>query len=371
MKKMTLIEGHRNLSLLIDAIPAFIGVMRSDGTIQFANQRVLDYMGVSLEQVQKEGFRSRVHPEDVERLREERLEALKHPIPFENEQRVLGGDGKYRWFLIRYNPVFDKHGQIDRWYVCAFDIEDRKRAEDVRLEERTRIARELHDTMLQSFQGALFLFQAAVERLPHSPDVAKAKEKLETAIDHAEQAVAEGRDAVQGLRSSAIATNDLAVVLSNLSKDLTASEANRNPPASDVHLQGEPKDLDPVLRDEVCRIAGEALRNAFRHAHANRIEVEIYYGTEQFRVRIRDDGKGLAPEVVADKGRPGHYGLRGMHERAKLVGGNLEVRSKPDYGTEIELVIPASTAYTIATTQLRSWFSRNKTVVKSEAQVRP
>jgi ligand-binding sensor domain-containing protein/signal transduction histidine kinase len=239
-----------------------------------------------------------------------------------------------------------------------------------RLHERERIARELHDTMLQSFQGALLFFQAAVEQLPDSPDVAKPKEKLEIAIDHAQQAVTEGRDAVQGLRSSAIATNDIAAVLSNLSKDLTASEANQNPPASDVLLQGEPKNLDPVLRDEVCRIAGEALRNAFRHAHAKRIEVEIYYGTEQFRVRIRDDGKGLDPKVVADKGRPGHYGMRGMHERAKLVGGYLEVRSKPDSGTEIELAIPASTAYTTAKIQPRSWFTRTGTAVKSKAQVR-
>lgn len=123
--------------------------------------------------------------------------------------------------------------------------------------------------MLQSFQGALLFFQAAVDQLPDSPYVAKAREKLESAIDRAQQAITEGRDAVQGLRSSTIETNDLAAALSNLGKELTASEIDQNPPASDVHVEGEPKNLDPVLCDEVYRVAGEALHNSFRHAHAS------------------------------------------------------------------------------------------------------
>ena len=110
-------------------------------------------------------------------------------------------------------------------------------------------------------------------------------------------------------------------------------------------MEGESRELHPILRDDVFRVAGEALRNAFVHAQASRIEVDIRYGTERFRVRIRDDGKGIESQIVTDKGRAGHWGLRGMHERAKRVGGNLEVWSKPDSGTEIELTIPASTAY--------------------------
>jgi PAS domain S-box-containing protein len=118
------------LSLLINVIPTFIGVLRSDGIIVYVNQTVLDYTGLTLEDVQKEDIRSRIfHPEDVERLREERREALTCAVPFENEQRVLGKDGRYRWFLIRYNPLLDEQGRIDRWYVAAFDIEDRKQAE--------------------------------------------------------------------------------------------------------------------------------------------------------------------------------------------------------------------------------------------------
>src|SRR5215475_5423532 len=123
-------SSERNLSLLINVIPTFIGVLRTDGSMMYANQTVLDYTGLSLEDVKKEDFRSRIfHPEDVERLREERRDALSHAVPFENEQRMRGKDGSYRWFLIRYNPLLDEQGKIDRWYVAGFDIEGRKRAE--------------------------------------------------------------------------------------------------------------------------------------------------------------------------------------------------------------------------------------------------
>src|SRR6266576_1003362 len=122
--------SERNLSLTINTIPAFIQVSRPDGTILSVNQAVLDYYGIALQDMQKEDFRARVyHPDDVERLREERKEALKRPLQFEYEQRALGKDGKYRWFLVRYNPLLDDQGTIDRWYATAFDIEDRKRAE--------------------------------------------------------------------------------------------------------------------------------------------------------------------------------------------------------------------------------------------------
>jgi PAS domain S-box-containing protein len=122
--------NERNLSLMIDVIPTFIHVLRNDGSMQYVNQAVLDYTGLSLEDVRKEDYRARFfHPEDVERLREERREALTRAVPFDNEQRVLGKDGKYRWFLIRNNPLLDEQGRIDRWYVAATDIEDRKRAE--------------------------------------------------------------------------------------------------------------------------------------------------------------------------------------------------------------------------------------------------
>jgi PAS domain S-box-containing protein len=130
-------QSERNLNLTINTIPTLIQVSRPDGTILSVNQAVLDYYGVTLQDMQKEDFRTRFyHPDDVERLRTERKEALKRPLQFEYEQRALGKDGKYRWFLVRYNPLLDDQGEIDRWYATAFDIDDQKRAqEDLRRSE--------------------------------------------------------------------------------------------------------------------------------------------------------------------------------------------------------------------------------------------
>src|SRR5215470_7995661 len=134
--------NERNLSLITNVIPTFIHVLRSDGSVLYVNQAVLGYTGLTLEDVRKEDYRARFfHPDDVERLREERGDALARPVPFENEQRVLGKNGKYRWFLIRYNPLLDAQGNIDRWYVAAFDIEDRKRAEETIVQKSHELER--------------------------------------------------------------------------------------------------------------------------------------------------------------------------------------------------------------------------------------
>ena len=231
-----------------------------------------------------------------------------------------------------------------------------------RFEERERIARELHDTLLQSFQALLLHLHVSSDLLSKRPE--EGKQKLDSAIDQASQAIEEGRDAVQGLRASTIETNDLAAALNTIAAELAANQTNQNSPVFDLQVEGASRNVHPILRDDVYRIAGEAMRNAFLHAEASRVEVEIHYDERQLRLRIRDDGKGIDPQILTNKGRPGHWGLRGMQERAKLVGGNLEVWSKPDSGTEIELTIPASTAYDTST-QRRSWLSRKGTVVKS------
>jgi len=232
-----------------------------------------------------------------------------------------------------------------------------------RLAERTRIARELHDTLLQSFHGLLLRFQTVSNLLPERP--AEAKQRLDSAIDQAAEAITEGRDAVQQLRSSKVATNDLAVAVSALGEELAAEETNRNSVAFRVEVEGTPRNLHPILRDEVYRIAAEALRNAFRHAQARQIEVEIWYDERQLRLRVRDDGKGVDPKLLREEGRPGHWGLNGMHERAKLVGAHLEVWSKIDSGTEVELSIPASIAYATSPALRRSWLFGKGVEMKS------
>ncbi len=211
-----------------------------------------------------------------------------------------------------------------------------------RVRERTRIARDLHDTLLQSFQGVLLRFHTVTYLLPDRPD--EARDTLESVIEQAREAITEGRDAVQGLRSLPV-INDLARAISAIGEELAAEHAVENRPDFTVDVAGTPRDLAPFPRDEMYRIAIEAVRNAFRHANARRIEVEIHYDKRQFRLRVRDDGKGIDPKVLRGHGREGHYGLTGMHERAKSVGGKLAVWSEVDSGTEAELTIPASIAY--------------------------
>lgn len=215
-----------------------------------------------------------------------------------------------------------------------------------RLSERTRIARELHDTLLQSFQGLVLRFQTASNLLPARPE--EAKQKLDSAIELAAQAVTEGRNAVQGLRSSKGDITDLAVAVTTLGKELATNQANQNPALFGVAVEGQARDLHPILRDEVYRIAGEAMRNAFRHAQAKRIEVEIHYDASHLRLRIRDNGKGMESDVAEGDGRAGHFGLPGMRERAQEIGGKLEVWSSAQSGTEVELTVPASAAYAAA-----------------------
>jgi len=225
---------------------------------------------------------------------------------------------------------------------------------DARVGERTRIARELHDTLLQSFHGLLLRFQTASNLLPDRP--ADAKAKLQTAIQQAAKAITEGRDAVQGLRASTVDRNDLAVSIRTLREELATDATCHQPSAFSVDIEGEPRDLQPIVRDEIYKIAVEALRNSFRHAEAGRVEVEIRYDRDEFRLRVRDDGKGIDQTVLAAQGVEGHYGLRGMPERAALSGGKLAVWSEVGAGTEVELRIPASAVY--ATPRRRPWWAR-------------
>ncbi len=211
-----------------------------------------------------------------------------------------------------------------------------------RVSERTRIARDLHDTLLQSFQGLLLRFQAGINMLSARP--ADARNVLEDAVEHASQAIAEGRDAIKGLRMSTIEKNDLAAAIKAIADEIaeTQGKAAANP---QVLVEGTPRELHPILRDEIYRLGTEALRNAFRHAQAKNVEVEIRYDAKYFRLRVRDDGKGIPSNVLSGDGREGHYGLPGMRERAKLVGGKLTIWTEVDSGTEIELTIPGARAY--------------------------
>lgn len=265
-------------------------------------------------------------------------------------------------FLLQYYfvPLFSPAGSknplaivasvaflVTAWVITAMVARVRKLTEaqltlrfEERLAERTRIARELHDTLLQSFQALMLHFQSVTDMLPPG----EAKEALDAALDHADRAILEGRNAIQNLRSSTSTTNELAQAIARLGEEFGKPAWDGHAAQLCVSVEGKARELHPILRDDVYRIAREALRNAFQHSHASKIEAEITYSERALRIRIRDNGVGIDPQVLA-KGRDGHWGLQGMRERAQQLGGQFEIWSEQGAGTELDLSIPGSVAY--------------------------
>jgi signal transduction histidine kinase len=194
----------------------------------------------------------------------------------------------------------------------------------------------LHDTLLQTVQGLRLRLQVVNEMLPPG----KVKLEFDETLEIGDQAIAEARNAVHDLRSLTANINELAEALRALGKELSTEESA----TFRLVVEGLRRELHPIIRDEIYRIAREALRNAFAHAGAEHIEAEITFGERLFQLRIRDDGEGIPPEVL-EEGRSGHYGLAGMRERARQIGSKLTILSGPGVGTEIDLSLTASIAY--------------------------
>jgi|HubBroStandDraft_6_1064221.scaffolds.fasta_scaffold44491_1 signal transduction histidine kinase/ligand-binding sensor domain-containing protein len=232
--------------------------------------------------------------------------------------------------------------QVSQWRMRQAEARAHLQMEE-RLSERARIARELHDTLLQSFQGLILKFQRARNLLPARP--VQAMETLDTALDKAERAIMEGRDAIHDIRSFTPIGRDLADELSALGEELAVIDGRSSLPSLRVVVEGGPKAVQPLARNQLLQIAREALRNAHTHADARNIEAEIRYEERMLRVRIRDDGKGINQEHLGEAGRAGHYGLRGMRERAAQIGARLDIWSEQGAGTEIDLSIPDRVAY--------------------------
>jgi signal transduction histidine kinase/ligand-binding sensor domain-containing protein len=207
-----------------------------------------------------------------------------------------------------------------------------------RLEERTRIARDLHDTFFQGIQGLLLRFNTGTALLQRDEP---ARAIFEEALEQSDRVMLEGRELMLDLRAGSSSTAELADALALAGNDMKKTY----PGDFRVTVIGEPRPLHPIVFDEVHRLGREALSNAFRHAHAKSIEAELNYERNQFRVRIRDDGIGIAAEVLSPGFRAGHWGLPGMRERAEKIGGHVDIWSRPGAGTEIELRVPAAAAY--------------------------
>lgn len=232
-----------------------------------------------------------------------------------------------------------------------------------RVNERTRIARDLHDTLLQNFQAAVMNFGALRYLLPERPDV---QQKLEGVLEQARAAIREARDAVQGLRSSTVDAEDFNDELRALGQELATDSAYSSSAALTMNIEGTPRALHPLVRDEIYRIASEALRNAYRHADATRIEVELDYGERRIELRVRDNGKGIDPALMDQDALPGHFGMRGMRERAREIGAKFRIWSAPGSGTELELSVPGSMAYGSSAQARYSWLKGRLSATRSE-----
>ena len=219
-----------------------------------------------------------------------------------------------------------------------------------RLAERTRIAQELHDTLLQGFLSASMQLDVAVDQVPEG---APFRPRLVRVLDLMRQVTEEGRNAVRGLRLSNNGSEDIAVALSTINQELNSGGET----VFRVIVQGSPRALHPIVRDEVYRIGREAVVNAFRHSRAKHITVEVSYLENQLRLLISDDGCGINSEVL-ESGREGHWGLSGMRERAERIKARLKVRSRVGSGTEVELSIPTAVAFQVESNRPRRWFGK-------------
>jgi signal transduction histidine kinase/ligand-binding sensor domain-containing protein len=207
---------------------------------------------------------------------------------------------------------------------------------DERLAERTRVARELHDTLLQTMQGSRMVVENALTHRTDHDQMVRAVEQLSMWLA---QGVEEGRAALNSLRTSTIETNDLADAFRR------AVDECRPTTAAEMSLatKGEAGTLHPMVRDEIYRIGYEAIRNACLHARGNRVEVALEYGSD-LTFSVRDNGVGL-PVEVAERGKEGHFGLPGMKERAARIGGKLTIVSAQGAGTVVTLVVPGRLAF--------------------------
>ena len=205
------------------------------------------------------------------------------------------------------------------------------------LEERERIERELHDALLQSVGGLILRFQTATERIPQDDP---ARQMLEEALKQSDEVLAEGRERLLELRVTSAETNELPQALAAVGLELRRDHRAE----FCVVVNGNPRELHPVVREELYRIGREAIANCFQHAKAERCETEINYDSSQLRIGIRDNGCGVQTTLDAGEGS-GRWGLPGMYERAGKIGAHLEVWSRPGAGTEVEVRVPASIAY--------------------------
>ena len=266
---------------------------------------------------------------------------------YEMDVRVVRPDGSIRYVHIRGQPVFDQTGGTDEYIGVIMDITNRKRTEralrrareralEARfaavLEERTRLARDIHDTLLQGFTGIALKLVAAISRVTDPPESITALRDL---VGLAQQTLTDARRAVWDLRSPALAAGDFPAALRTAAEDCVRGTKLE----LEYDVGGPPRPVDPDVESVAVRVVQEAITNVVKHAEAHTVRVRLSFEARRVRLSVIDDGRGFAvPSDFQVYG--GHWGLLGMRERASQVHGKLLLRSTPGHGTELVLLVP-------------------------------
>ena len=286
-----------------------------------------------------QAWRDRVHPEDIDRIEQAVTAALTTHTDFEAEYRVIYPDGNVRWLVGRGQGIYNADGQPVQMLGVILDISEqrnaalreRKRAEEASiLEERNRMAREIHDTLAQSFTGILVQLGAASQVL--NDDLEATQAHLEIIDELARIGLAEARRSVTALRPQLLEEGDLDSALHRLVTQMRSAADT----ALIYEITGTAYPLPAEVENNLLRIGQEALTNAIKYANANEIRVKLVYEATQCSLHIKDDGQGFG---VGGIPVTGGFGLLGMSERAERIGAQLTIQSQPGQGTEIIVIV--------------------------------
>ena len=349
------------LRMAIDTIPAMAWVVLPDGKLEFINRRWLDYSGLSLEEA-IERPTSTIHPDDLPTVMERWSQHMVSGESYEGEMRLRRADGQYRWFLVRTVPLVDEQGKIVRWYGTSSDIEDLKQAERslqehvtdmvraeaalresarwlqhlsrrlmaVQEEERRNLSRELHDEFGQILAAITLHLQAAkaVAGQAAQPSLQESMRLLQRAGEQVRRLALELRPAM--LETAGV---DATV------RWLAEQHEQRTGVATEVI--GHVNEVTGDLAIACFRVAQEALTNSLKHSRARQVRIELSQSERALELVIRDDGIGFDVAMTLEQAAVhGHLGLLGMKERVQILGGSLEVDSKPAGGTRIRISLP-------------------------------
>jgi PAS domain S-box-containing protein len=279
-----------------------------------------------------QAWRDRVHPEDIHRIEQAVTAALATHTDFEAEYRVIYPNGSIHWLVGRGRGIYNAAGQPVRMLGVILDISDRKLAEAALiLEERNRMAREIHDTLAQSFTGIIIHARSAASKITVDPE--KAQAYLAQVQNLARTGLTEARRSVEALRRPyLLENNDLLSAFKQLATQLESSSGT----TIMCEAIGIPYPLPSEVENNLLRIGQEALTNALKYARATEIRVELIYQSTQCRLRIKDDGQGFPIDRSSSHNG---FGLLGMSERADRIGAQLQIQSTPGQGTEIAVSV--------------------------------